>query len=119
MTIFIDIMWINKSGITIYKNNGDGTFSNIYNLPLSLQYSLINAELGDLNNDGKLDFVLSYSDGGQTKLFSFIQTNNFTFQTPQQILITNLNEIKLGDLNNDGKIDIIGSQYSNFIWLKK
>lgn len=115
---FIDIMWINKSGITIYKNNGDGTFSNIYNLPLSLQYSLINAELGDLNNDGKLDFVLSYSDGGQTKLFSFIQTNNFTFQTPQQILITNLNEIKLGDLNNDGKIDIIGSQYSNFIWLK-
>lgn len=115
---FIDIMWINKSGITIYKNNGNGTFNTIYNLPLSIQYSSINAELGDLNNDGKLDFVLSYVEGGQTKLFRFIQNNNFNFQTPQQISIANLNEIKLGDLDNDGKLDIIGSQYSNFIWLK-
>lgn len=115
---FIDIMWITKNGITIYKNNGNGTFSISYNSPVSIYYSFINAELADLNNDGKLDFALSYIEGGQTKLFTYIQSNNFNFQSPQQIPIINLNNIKVGDIDHDGNIDIIGSQYSNFMWLK-
>lgn len=114
----IDIIWVTRNGITIYKNNGNGTFSIKYNTPVSINYSFINAELADLNNDGKLDFALSYVEGGQTKLFTYLQDNNFTFQAPQQIPIINLNNIKVADIDNDGKIDIIGSQYSNFIWLK-
>lgn len=114
---FLDIIWVGKEEVRIYQNNGNLTFTNLYTYPIQLTFSSINVEVADFNTDGNLDFILSYIEGGQTKLFKFIKDNNFNFQT-NQIAVNNLNYVKISDLDNDNKIDIIGSQGANFIWLK-
>ncbi len=44
----------------LYRNNHDGTFSDVINLTVPLMpYSSMGADTGDLNNDGRTDFLVA------------------------------------------------------------
>lgn len=44
----------------LYRNNGDGTFTNVINEVVPhMSYSSMGADLGDLNNDGLIDFLVA------------------------------------------------------------
>ncbi len=106
----------------IYRNNGDGTFTDI-NVGLQgvQQGSVI---WGDNNNDGYLDILLTGSDGlnGMSIIYN---NNNGTFSA-SDTLNANLpgvvnSSVAWGDYDNDGDLDILltgytGSQYISKIY---
>ena len=98
----------------IYKNLGNFKFEKInFNLP---QLSYISMDVGDINNDGLLDFVFTGSpkfdlmsgDPG-TKLYFYINKGNMNFNNSATLNNDGafLSKIKLGDFNNDGFPDLI------------
>ncbi|HEY4788293.1 MAG TPA: VCBS repeat-containing protein, partial [Bacteroidales bacterium] len=96
-------------GSKIYKNNGDGTFSEQtgVSLPGAYQGSVA---WGDYNNDGYLD-ILALS--GPSNLFptTRIYKNNGdgTFSVQNGISLPNLNQASIawGDYNSDSYLDIL------------
>lgn len=44
----------------LYRNNGDGTFTNvIHEVVPAMPYSSMGADLADINNDGRIDFLIT------------------------------------------------------------
>ena len=80
-------------------------------------------KVADLNNDGKLDFVVAGAQPGNTSGNFFMTflgdgTGHFTQQQKTSLGAGNLKgEISLGDFNEDGKLDmafpLTGSQIQN------
>jgi hypothetical protein len=99
----------------IYRNNGDGTFTDIWaNLP---GLSNANAVWGDYDNDCDLDILLTGTANinGNSVLISRIYRNNgnntFT-DINAGLLGVYEGSVAWGDLDNDGDLDIILSGFS-------
>lgn len=94
---------------TIYKNNGDETFTRLSTLNLtSLNWSSV--AWGDYDNDGFLDVLLAGDSDEWTSLTKIYRNNGnetFTEQTSISLLGVNLGSVAWGDYNNDGFSDII------------
>jgi len=74
-------------------------------------------DVGDLNNDGKLDFVAA--DGTSTA-WSVLANGDGTFQPPRAILTQFGGAcLTLGDLDIDGKIDLAAAQPFGPIYILK
>jgi len=114
---FMDIVISGKQngvGYTsvIYKNNGDGTFSEQSQIELMDIFDG-SVAWADYNNDGFPDLLISGNTGGalQYTVFTKIYKNNgdgsFTEQT--QISITGViqGSVAWGDYNNDNYLDIL------------
>ncbi|HMM10693.1 MAG TPA: T9SS type A sorting domain-containing protein [Bacteroidales bacterium] len=91
----------------IYRNNGNGTFTDIQAGLTPLLTPA--AAWGDLNNDGRLDLIISgTNEAGQA--FSAIYYNNgnetFTAQTEYLPQLTQ-SAVAIADMNLDGYNDII------------
>ena len=95
-------------GTRIYKNNGNNTFTQIFNINRGLCVSW-----GDYNNDGKLDFALAesgyYSSPYTIKIYkndgndSFSQDINIPFPSTTQ----SYSRIDWFDYNKDGLMDLV------------
>ncbi len=91
---------------TIYKNNGNNTFS-----IQSFSQDMVSSRTitwGDYNNDGYLDILLTGYTGTSyvSKIYKNNGDNTFTEQS-SIILPNNLYSVAWGDYNNDGYLDIL------------
>ena len=96
------------------EGNGDGTFKNPVavtlppNVPANVSYRCI---LGDLNNDGKIDFVFHVRLGGtdptvDVTQYIYLGNGDGTFALHPVTLLAGLgsNGVAFADLNADGKL---------------
>ncbi len=91
--------------IRLFKNNGNGTFDEIENLPFAVLKSGC-AAWGDYNNDGYIDLYISgYING----TYSYIYRNNGngTFTHTISLVGVYNSTAKWGDINNDGYLDLV------------
>jgi hypothetical protein len=91
----------------IYRNNGDGTFTDIQaGLTPVITPSIA---WGDLNNDGFQDIIVvggNNTSDGTSKIYLNNGNETFTELTSGLVPVTN-GAVAIGDLNNDGWADIV------------
>ena len=111
------------ANMTIYKNNGDGTFSEV-DLADKNFIGLQEAELimTDINNDGNMDFVAFGTSNGGANKHADIYLNNgdgqFNFTRSSAVEGNGLYgaaeaQVRVCDLNHDGLVDIISTGWSD------
>ncbi len=95
----------------IYKNNGNGSFSDIGAGLVGVRYSSL--AWGDYDNDGDVDVLLSGRNGGLTSTYSYtscIYRNDgndvFSYQNVG-FMSLGYSSVAWADYNNDGAIDVI------------
>lgn len=94
-----------------YKNNGNNTFSQEFSLDISSPSNCL--AIGDYNNDGFLDFIISYYDGVAKKTGIFKNNGNNTFSEQTEISLPDVgNSVSWVDFDNDGDLDIFLTGYS-------
>ncbi|MBN2560047.1 MAG: VCBS repeat-containing protein [Phycisphaerae bacterium] len=102
----------------LYRNNGDGTFTNI-NIGFT-EFFYADAAWGDYNNDGLLDILIAGGDDAfDGNDFTFVYRNNGdgTFTNIHADLIgVEWAAVAWGDYDNDGFLDIA---ISGIIWTSK
>jgi gliding motility-associated-like protein len=98
----------------IYKNLGDFKFKKIdLDLP---QLSYVRLDVGDVNNDGKPDFVFTgttklnlQSEDNDAQLYFYVNNGNMNFTNTKVLSnpMVLLCQLHLQDLDNDGFLDFI------------
>lgn len=95
-----------RHGLTLRKNNGDGTFGEIVEM-LEPTYP-IDLAVADINGDGSLDIVYILNDG-----LLMLRPNDGSGSFPTRIVATGFgasqdyHQLALADLDNDGDLDAI------------
>ncbi len=92
----------------IYKNNGDGTFTEQTSISLTNVYSGSSA-WGDYDNDGDLDILLTgfKSGDGVSKIYKNNGDGSFTEQTSIYLEGVWNSSVAWADYDNDGDLDIL------------
>jgi len=99
-----------NGSLTYLSGNGDGSFGT----PVSLPAAGATIAVGDLNNDGKLDFAaigktldifLGNGDGTFNHLAASLSMPSLQTTEPAQLFI--------GDFNHDGKMDLLAGYEGN------
>ena len=103
----------------LYRNNGDGTFTNVTEKAgLKGQGWCGDAAVFDYNEDGWLD-VLTTNMFGRSQLYRNNGDGTFTDVTEQTLLRTSwgASGVKVFDFNNDGKLDVFIADMHSDMWL--
>jgi hypothetical protein len=97
------------SGFMVLLGNGDGTFQK----PAIVYVPLFGAEyyiaVGDLNQDGYPDIVLSPEGGNVGYVDVFLNNGKGGFSKHSQVNMNGTAEITIGDVNGDGIPDIVNA----------
>ncbi len=93
----------------LYKNNGDGTFTDVTRAAGITNYSFtLSATVGDINNDGWLDIYVA-CDYEEPDMM-FINNGDGTFTNKANEALKHMSNFSMGadlaDINNDGWLDI-------------
>ena len=112
---FLDLFvsnWNDQTNV-FYRNNGDGTFTKITNRdPVQDADYHVGAAIGDYDNDGNLDLLVSAGVGAPTARRSLLYHNNGggTFSRECGGSVTNqlgyFGPCVFGDYDNDGFLDL-------------
>ncbi len=102
-----------KSRLIWLENDGSGNF---VNMTIASSIACSDIDLGDIDNNGTIDIVVSGDDDySKNDLYFFInnRSNEVETQTFKSVFVDNqsLQSIVLGDLNNDNYLDIVGTAY--------
>jgi hypothetical protein len=119
------------STISIKVNNGLGGFNELPDVALPSDVHPISLAVGDVNNDGNIDFVtanygrisaLNTPAGGQSISVRLGDGQGNFSGTTEISLPTFPYKVGLSDINNDGTLDMVITTYSNdnhdFIFIK-
>lgn len=91
---------------TIYRNNGDNSFTDLNVGLTGVEYSSV--ALGDADNDGDLDILLAGFDGGNQIATVYRNNGNNTFTDVNAGLAgVHRASVGWGDVDNDGDLDIL------------
>ncbi len=102
----IDIITDAADRFQVFLGDGQGGFSvDIYNHGAG---SSVGIDVGDLNNDGILDFV--GADLGSDSLYTYIGNGDGTFTLQQTMALVNVEDLALGDFDGDGILDYASTQ---------
>jgi len=101
----LDLVTAGGSTASVLLGNGDGTFRAPIRSPAGGSAS--SAALGDVNSDGKLDFITENTFNTVSVLLG---NGDGTFRP--SVNYPGGYRIKLGDMNGDGKIDIVAAGVS-------
>lgn len=114
-----DISILEYKKPTLYRNNGDGTFTKITNTPLNdFEKACMGNAWMDVDNDGNLDLCLSVvKSSANSSQNVFYKTDNdglFTQITTDTLATHPLRTygLSIGDFTNDGFVDIVNSGHS-------
>ncbi|SRR5579883_2137113 len=94
--------------VSVFINNGDGTFTAGMGLMAGTQPTVIKA--GDLNGDGKADLVVS--DYGSDQISEFINGGSGSFGPANNYTLTQAWGIAVTDIDGDGRLDVVGASTS-------
>ena len=93
----------------LWKNNGDGSFSEATNVTLH-QGWLGDMAWGDYNNDGDLDLVISGTGGDGSQRYTLIYTNNgdgsFTEEGGMFLTPVSHSSLEWADFDGDDDLDL-------------
>jgi hypothetical protein len=93
-------------GLTVFLNNGDGTFTATGQITLAAQLAGAVPAVGDFNGDGKLDIVTSVA--GENDVAVLLGDGDGTFQAPVRTATGNDPQaLAVGDLDGDGRADVV------------
>lgn len=95
---------------TFYKNNGDGTFTNVtLEAGITFEGFGLGLAIGDVNNDGWPD--IHVSNDYITNDILYINNQNGTFSNKTKEYLKHQSQFSMGsdlaDFNNDGMLDLI------------
>jgi Bacterial Ig-like domain (group 3)/FG-GAP-like repeat len=93
-----------KHQVAVLLGNGDGTFS----MPVRFESGSgpSSVALGDLNDDGKIDVVVSNGSGQMQGMSVLLGNGDGTLQSPTLYATGNhTNSVVLADFNGDGRLD--------------
>ncbi|MDR7131141.1 tetratricopeptide (TPR) repeat protein [Algoriphagus sp. 4150] len=129
----LDILAGNKNKMLLYRNNRDGTFTNMANeLGLNKMVFAMGANFGDIDNDGFLDMYLGtgnpqYQSLIPNKMFKNIGGERFEDVTASARVghLQKGHGVSFADLDNDGDQDIYiqlggaypGDAYQNSLFM--
>jgi hypothetical protein len=104
--------------LLVYLQRADGTLSPALPYKMTSTYCIpTSIAVGDLNNDGKNDIVVSTLSDGPDRpedpcgMQVFMQNAAGSLSAPMLMPTLNAFRVKLADLNRDGMLDIIGAGY--------
>ena len=108
--------------VTVYMNNGDGTFAPgvYYNLTGDLYQFPSEAAIGDINGDGNNDIIVTNEDGGDISVLLGHGDGTFTAETVNYDVggfpwMTPI----IADFNGDGILDVVADDdYFNMVFLQ-
>lgn len=107
----------------LYKNNGDGTFTDV-TVAMGIDQSLaigpfgIQCNFEDFDNDGYVDLLLTHRDNVPVQIYLNDGGTSMVLRTADKVVegtdFWPIQSAAAGDLNNDGYIDIYAAYAENF-----
>jgi uncharacterized protein (TIGR03437 family) len=101
--------FVSPASIAVALGNGDGTFQtpSVLTLPSPIFGGFA---VGDLNNDGVPDLVISLNGGGANAIAVLLGKGDGTFGSPILTPTTTMApQLSVADMNGDGKPDVIAA----------